>query len=349
MGIPQPDRLRRSGLRRHLRRSAGRCQYSEQLVRIVVPFSAGSTTDLLARVVAGQARAALEPAGDRGEPAGLAGPPAWPRDRPTATPISNGQIVIGDLNKNLGFDPLKELLVRQLPSRSPRSSCSDSPAKSVKDLIEMARAKPGGLNYSSAGLGSTTGIAGALFKQTTKTDIVHVPFKGLPVLIRPSSAATWPWAFRSSLRQAILIQSGACAGDDRSEAPERAARCSDLQGSRAARVRGHSWFGILAPAGVPKAIVAKASQDIAEVLGMPDVSAGRSPGPARVVAARAVRPDHQGRCGAIYTLFKATNEKQDRFGLHDLAQIETRRPNVNPVLRRRGASGRKARNDMSTR
>ncbi len=56
----------------------------------------------------------------------------------------------------------------------------DSPPKTVKELIEMARAKPGALNYSSAGLGSTTGIAGALFRQTTKTDIVHVAFKGLP-------------------------------------------------------------------------------------------------------------------------------------------------------------------------
>ena len=65
-------------------------------------------------------------------------------------------------------------------------------AKTVKELIETARAKPGSLNYSSAGLGSTTGIAGLLFKQTTKIDIVHLPFKGLPethtAIIRASRA-----------------------------------------------------------------------------------------------------------------------------------------------------------------
>src|SRR5262249_41258895 len=95
---------------------------------------------------------------------------------------SNGHTVIGHLNKNLAFDPLKDFAGVSMVAITPLIMAvpNDSPAKSVKELVELARSKPGALNYSSAGLGSTTGIARHLLKQVTNTDIVHVPFKGLP-------------------------------------------------------------------------------------------------------------------------------------------------------------------------
>ena len=154
---------------------------------------------------------------------------------------SNGHTVISHLNKNLAFDPLKDFSASAWsPSRRLILTVpANSPAKTLKDLIALAKSKPGDLNYSSAGLGSTTGIAGHLLKATTKTDIVHVPFKGLPethtAIIRGDVALGFTF-FNAG---GDLIQSGkmralAVTGAD---AALGAPRRSDLQGGGAAGVR----------------------------------------------------------------------------------------------------------------
>jgi tripartite-type tricarboxylate transporter receptor subunit TctC len=143
----------------------------------------------------------------------------------------------------------------------------------------MARAKPGALNYSSAGLGSTTGIAGHLLRQATKTDIVHVAFKGLPethtAIIRGDVALGFSFfAAAGDLIQSGKVRPLAVTGTSRlgvlPNVPTFAeAGLPDYQYD--------SWFGILAPAGVPKAIVEKVSKDIADVLQQPDVKARFEP------------------------------------------------------------------------
>jgi tripartite-type tricarboxylate transporter receptor subunit TctC len=160
-------------------------KYPEQMVRMVVPFSAGSMTDLLARVVAEKMQQRWSKdvvVENRPGLAGTASVAKAPADGYTLMLSSNGHTVIGHLNKNLAFDPVRDFVGVTQVAITPLILAvpPDSSPKTVKDLVELARSKPGELNYSSAGLGSTTGIAGALFKQTTKTDIVHLPFKGLP-------------------------------------------------------------------------------------------------------------------------------------------------------------------------
>lgn len=143
----------------------------------------------------------------------------------------------------------------------------------------MARAKPGALNYSSAGLGSTTGIAGALFRQTTNTDIVHVPFKGLPethtAVIRGDVAMGF--SFFAAAGDLILsgkVRALAVTG------PNRLSVLPDVPTFKEAGVpefEYDSWFGILTLAGTPKPIVAKISQNVAEVLQMPEVKSRFEP------------------------------------------------------------------------
>ena len=166
-------------------RAQDAAKYPEQLVRMVVPFSAGSMTDLLARVISDKLAQRWNQQVIVENRPGLAGPSSVAKgaaDGYTLMLTSNGHTVISHLNKNLAFDPLKDFVGVTPVAITPLILVvpPDSPAKSVKELIEMAKAKPGALNYSSAGLGSTTGIAGHLLRQTTKIDIVHVPFKGLP-------------------------------------------------------------------------------------------------------------------------------------------------------------------------
>ena len=290
-------------------------KYPEQSVRIVVPFSAGSMTDLLARVVGDKLQQRWNRDVVIENRPGLAGTSSVAKgaaDGYTLMLTSNGHTVIGHLNKNLAFDPVNDFVAVTQVAITPLIMVvpPDSPAKTVKDLIEMARAKPGALNYSSAGLGSTTGIAGALFKQTTKTDIVHVPFKGLPethtAIIRGDVAVGF--SFFSAAGD--LIQSGKVRALAVT-APNRLSVLPDVPTFKEAEVpefEYDSWFGILAPHGVPKAIVTKVSQDVGQVLQLPELRAKFEPQGVVLVATSPEQFDQILRRDAkrYSTLFKVT-------------------------------------------
>jgi tripartite-type tricarboxylate transporter receptor subunit TctC len=259
--------------------------YPDKLVRIVVPFSAGSMTDLLARVLGErlQARWGKEVVVENRP--GLAGTSSVAKgvapDGYTLMLTSNGHTVISHLNKNLAFDPVKDFVGVAQVATTPLILVvpPDSPAKSVKDLIEMARAKPGALNYSSAGLGSTTGIAGALFKQVAKVDMVHVAFKGLPETHTAIIRGDVAMGFSFFSAAGDLIQSGkvkalAVTGPNRLSVLPNVPTFAE---AGLPEFQYDSWFGILAPAGVPGAIVAKASSEIAAVVQLPEVKARFEP------------------------------------------------------------------------
>jgi tripartite-type tricarboxylate transporter receptor subunit TctC len=265
-------------------RAQDAAKYPEQMVRMVVPFSAGSMTDLLARVVAEKLQQRWNKevvVENRPGLAGTASVAKSPADGYTLMLSSNGHTVIGHLNKNLAFDPVRDFVGVTQVAVTPLILAvpPDSSPKTVKELVELARSKPGELNYSSAGLGSTTGIAGALFKYTTKTDIVHVPFKGLPethtAIIRGDVALGFSFfAAAGDLIQGGRLRALAVTG------PERLSVLPDVPTFKEAGLpefQYDSWFGILAPAGTPKAIVDKVNRDIAEIVRMPDVKARFEP------------------------------------------------------------------------
>jgi tripartite-type tricarboxylate transporter receptor subunit TctC len=267
-----------------LPRSATAADYPTQAVKIVVPFSAGSMTDLLARVIADKLQQRWNKEVIVENRPGLGGTSTTAKaaaDGYTLILTSNGHTVIGHLNKNLSFDPMKDFVGVTQVATTPLIMVvpPDSTPKTVKDVIEMARAKPGALNYSSAGLGSTTGIAGALFKQVTNTDIVHVPFKGLPethtAIIRGDVALGFSFfAAAGDLIQSGKVRALAVTG------PRRLDVLPDVPTFKEAGVpefEYDSWFGILALAGTPKEIVAKVGQDVAQVLQMPEVKSRFEP------------------------------------------------------------------------
>ncbi len=284
-------------------------KYPEQMVRVVVPFSAGSMTDLLARVIADKLQQRWNKDVVVENRPGLAGTSSVAKgaaDGYTLMLTSNGHTVISHLNKNLAFDPIKDFVGVTQVATTPLIMVvpPDSPAKSVKDLIELARAKPGALNYSSAGLGSTTGIAGALFKQVTQTDIVHVPFKGLPethtAIIRGDVAMGFSFfAAAGDLVQSGKVRALAVTG------PTRLSVLPDVPTFKEAGLpefQYDSWFGILAPAGTPQAIVAKGQRRYCP--GRSDAGRQSTLRAARRVprqhAARPVQRDHQGRHRALF-------------------------------------------------
>ena len=264
--------------------SADAAKYPEQMVRLVVPFSAGSMTDLLARVVVEKLSERWKQQVIVENRPGLAGTASVAKataDGYTLMLTSNGHTVIGNLNKNLAFDPLKDFVGVSQVATTPLILVAppESATTSVKELIAAAKAKPGALNYSSAGLGSTTGIAGELFKQTTQTDIVLLPFRGLPESQTAVIRGDVAMAFTFFNVGGDLIQAGKMRGLAVT-GPKRLAGLPDVPTFAEAGLpefQYDAWFGILAPAATPKPIVAKVSEAVAAVLQMADVKARFEP------------------------------------------------------------------------
>ena len=264
--------------------SADAAKYPEQLVRLVVPFSAGSMTDLLGRVIVDKLSERWKQQVIVENRPGLAGTSSVAKataDGYTLMLTSNGHTVIGNLNKNLAFDPLKDFVGISQVATTPLILVAppESTTKSVKELIAAAKAKPGTLNYSSAGLGSTTGIAGELFKQTTQTDIVHLPFRGLPESQTAVIRGDVAMAFTFFNVGGDLVQSGKMRGLAVTGA-KRLAGLPDVPTFAEAGLpefQYDAWFGIMAPAATPKPLVAKVAEAIAAVLQLPDVKARFEP------------------------------------------------------------------------
>jgi tripartite-type tricarboxylate transporter receptor subunit TctC len=160
--------------------------YPSRPIKIVVPYPAGGPADLLARIVAeklaprlGQPVVIENRAGAGGHIGGelVAKAPADGYTLALATIAHNGA---AKLYKGLNYDPATDLQPVILIAESPSVLLvhNDVPAKSVTELIALSRAKPGQLNYASAGSGSAMHMAAELFKYMTKTDFVHVPYKG---------------------------------------------------------------------------------------------------------------------------------------------------------------------------
>ena len=167
------------------RRRARRSEYPSRLITIVVPITPGTTIDILARLYAdklakkfGQQVVVANRPGAGGLIAAQAVANA-PADGYTVLFANSGHAILGTLNKNLPFDPVARFRRRRRWSAKRRASSRCAPSLGVsnlKEFVELAKAKPGTINYGSAGIGTATHLAGAYFALKTGTDLVHVPY-----------------------------------------------------------------------------------------------------------------------------------------------------------------------------
>jgi len=237
-------------------------------------------TDILARAIAEKLSGRWKQQVIVENRPGIAGTASVAKAPPDGTTImltSNGHTVIGAMNRTLTFDPLNDFAgVTQVASMpSILVAPPDGPAKSLKDLIEAARAKPGALNYSSAGLGSATNIAAEVFRQATKTEMVHVPYKGMPesqtAIIRGDSAMGFTFFnVGGDLIQGGKMRALAVTGS------QRMPQLPEVPTFAEAGLPDYSydaWFGVLMPAATPKSIIATVSTAITDAVKAPDMAA----------------------------------------------------------------------------
>ena len=253
-------------------------QYPNQTVRIVVPVSPGSIADGFARMIAEKlGELWKQPVVVENRPGlpGITSVAKSPADGYTLLLNSNGHTIAGALNKNLQFDPVRDFAgVTQIASVPLVMIVPpDLPAKTVKDFIDLAKQKPAQLNFASAGVSTTSYLSAEVFKQNANINIVHVPYRGAPEAVTAIARGDAQMYFAPNPSAQELGAAGKVAVVA-INSPARAPQLPDvptIAESGLPNYKYESWFGMLAPAGTPRPILTKISQDIATAVNIVDV------------------------------------------------------------------------------
>jgi tripartite-type tricarboxylate transporter receptor subunit TctC len=283
--------------------------YPVRPVRVIVPFSPGGATDIVTRLVAqkltevwGQTVVVDNRAGASGN---IGGDLAAKSNADGYTLfMTSGSIVAANqhLFKRMPFNPEKDLVAVTNVASGPQAIVvhPNFAAKTLKEFIAAAKAKPRGFTYGSAGVGTQTHLAAENFLYTAGIDLIHIPYKGEgPALtdlvggqiqmVTPNLSAAIGFVQQGRLR-ALAVTS-----KERSkQLPDVPAAAETLPG-----FENLGWFGLMVPAGTPKPIVQKLYQDTARALQSPDLRTrfeqiGMAPvGNAPEVFARAIREESQ--------------------------------------------------------
>jgi tripartite-type tricarboxylate transporter receptor subunit TctC len=261
--------------------AAAQSDYPNRPIRLIVPVPPGGGSDFFARTIGAKLSESVgQPVivDNRAGASGNLGHEIAARSAPDGYTIVLVSTVVAtnpSVYKNLPFDAIKDFAPITLVAAVPHLLVVNPkvPAKSVQELIALAKANPGKLNYGSAGIGSAFHLAPELFKVQTGTDIVHVPYKGGGPAIADVIGGQVDLAFGNLL--AVLPQ--ARAGTLRAlgvTTAKRTPAAPDIPTIAEAGVPGYvfaTWFGILAPAGTPRPIVAKLNREIVGILEAPEM------------------------------------------------------------------------------
>ncbi|HZF20162.1 MAG TPA: tripartite tricarboxylate transporter substrate binding protein [Burkholderiales bacterium] len=251
-------------------------EYPARPVRVIVPFAAGGPNDIIVRLVAQKLAASLgQPflVENRAGAGGNIGTDYVAKSAPdgyTLLSVGPGSLIINPLMGKVPYDTERDFAPIALMARAPNALVAHPSlaAHSVKELIALARARPGAINYGSGGNGSTPHLAAALFAAMAGVELTHVPYKGTA----PATAdliggqvqiaflgipAVLPHARSGKLR--VLAVTGL----------QRSAELPDVPTVDESGVPGYEvnpWYGLLAPAGTPRAIVVRLGAETTRVV-----------------------------------------------------------------------------------
>jgi len=247
-------------------------------VTIIVPFGAGSITDAMARVLADKLGPIWKQSVVVENRPGLPGTTAVAKSAPdgyTLMLTSNGHTIAGTVNKGIQFDPVKDFAGVTVIASVPLVAIvpTDFPAKTLKEFVALANEQPGKLNFSSAGVASTSFLSAEIFRQGAKINMVHVPYKGVPDATNAVIRGDVQMYFAPIPNAKELAEGGKVRAIAINSA-KRAPQLPDVPTIAEAVLPDYkyeSWFGLMAPAGTPPAVIAKISQDVGQVLKTPDM------------------------------------------------------------------------------
>jgi tripartite-type tricarboxylate transporter receptor subunit TctC len=268
-------------------------QFPSRLITLVVPLTPGTTIDILARLYAdklsqllGQQIMVLNKPGAGGVIGGEMVANATP-DGYTLLFANSGHSILGFINKSMPFDPIHDFAGVSTVGVAPAIVVVPSAlgVTSLQEFVDLAKSKPGQLNYGSAGIGTSTHLAGAYFAEQAKIDLVHVPYTVSTNIISDMlsgaiQASFDPLAFVLSFLQNGSLRGLAVGADapiaDPVQIPTAVSQGVDYHYA--------TWYGILAPAKVPKPVLQTLADAIAKVSQDPELQ--------QKIKAQGIRPDN---------------------------------------------------------
>ncbi|MGE5525130.1 MAG: Bug family tripartite tricarboxylate transporter substrate binding protein [Rhodospirillaceae bacterium] len=256
-------------------------EYPTKPIRMVVPFAPGGPTDIVGRAVGQRLTESLGQTvvvDNRAGAGGVVGADLVAKSPPdgyTVLLCSTGAMAINPgLMPKIPYDSVRDFTPLSLVVTIPYLLLvsANSPVQSVKELIAQAKAKPGQINYGSAGTGSTSHLAGELFKSMAKIDMVHVPYKGSAPASTDLIGGQLQTMFDAVAVALPLVRGGKLRALGISTS-KRSPLVPDVPTISEAGVPGYevaTWHGICGPAHMPKAIVAKLNDGIVKAVNHPD-------------------------------------------------------------------------------
>jgi tripartite-type tricarboxylate transporter receptor subunit TctC len=264
------------------RAAFAQADYPSKPIRLLVGFAPGGTTDIVARIVGPKLSEALNQqrivVDNRAGAAQIVASELTARATPdgyTLFMASAAFTISPALNSKLPFDPLRDFSAIAIVAATPNVLVihPSVPARSVKELIAFARAKPKQLLYGSAGVGAPSHLSGVLFGMLANVDITHVPYKGSGQVMTDLLGGQLQMSFPAlsgvinHIKSGRLIALGVTSRQRSSSLPD----VPTIEETGLTGYEASSWFGLLAPAGIPKPLVARLNTAINRALKDPEV------------------------------------------------------------------------------
>ena len=250
-------------------------------IRVVVGFTPGGQPDIYARLIQAKLTDALRQqvvVDNRPGAGGIIGSHIVvdaPADGHTLLSVSSAHVTSPAVRAKMPFDTIKDLAGITLTANA-TYVLAVTPAlniKTVQELIALTKAKPGQINFSSAGTGSGTHFAGEMFKQSAGIDIVHIPFKGIPESLTDAISGRVQFTMAPIASSVSLIKEGRlrAVGVTSKKRSSLYPELPTLAEQGLTGFEWDSWGGLLAPAKTPRAVINKLNREVVKILAMPEI------------------------------------------------------------------------------
>jgi tripartite-type tricarboxylate transporter receptor subunit TctC len=263
--------------------AAGAQQYPTGPIRIVVPFTPGGGTDILSRMLGQKLTESWgQPVivDNRPGASGTVGAALVAQSKPdgqTLLVVPAGYAGNPSLYKKLPYDHARDLAPVSWLASGPLVLVvhPSLPAKNIKELIAFARARPGEVNFGSSGAGTLPHLSAELFNSMSGIRMVHIPYKGAGAAVTDVLAGRVPVYFMNILQSLQLIKAGKLRALGVTT-PERSPIAPEIPAIAEAGLKGYdmtNWYGMLAPAGTPREVVARLNGEVVRILRLPELTA----------------------------------------------------------------------------